>query len=611
LTDWKGFMGRILEADLSTGSFNDLNLEPDVTRLFLGGKGLGAYLLYTRLEGGVEPLSPENLLIFLSGPLTGTIAPGSNRFCVVTKSPHTGTFLDGHCGGGLGPAMKYAGYDGIMVSGRAKEPAILVLDSEGPRLEGAGHIWGMTTSSSQGALDEMLGPGYEKAVIGPAGERLSTIAGIFSGARAVGRGGSGGVMGAKNLKAICVKGGSHSVKVADKDVMRKASWTAHRMLRMSEITVRSLPNEGTCNILETIDEVGALPTRNFRLGSFAAAEEISGESWRKEMWIRDVACFGCSIGCSKISLVKDGRFQGDSTEGPDYETVWALGPQCYNSDKSLIVHLEKMCDEFGIDTISTGNIIGFVMEMFERGMIGPEELGGLEPAWGNSEAMISMVEHMGRMDAVGSLLSRGVKRLSEDRPGSEAFAMHVKGLELPAYSPRGSKGMALAYATSDRGGCHLRGYPAMQELLGLRGGADPLTIKGKAQLVVDSQDEISVVDSCDICLFGTFGFGLREILRMVNAATGYSYKDAAELKRLGERVYNLTRLFNVREGFQRDDDTLPRRCLSDPMPEGPARGQVVELERMLNEYYEIRGWDDRGSPTKEKLAELGLDRVVR
>ena len=606
----KGFMGKLLEADLSEGSFDEWELDPDMTKLLLGGKGLGAYLLYTRLKAKTDPLSPDNLLLLLSGPLTGTIAPGSNRFCVVTKSPHTQTFLDAHCGGGLGPSMKYAGFDGIVVRGRAEEPSIFVLDEKGPRLIPAGNNWGMTTGASQARLDRDLGPGYEKVVIGQAGERLSTISGLFSGKRAAGRGGSGAVMGSKNLKAVCVKGGSHGIEVHDPTAMRKACWTAHRMLRMNEITVRSMPLEGTCNILETINEVGALPTRNFQTGSFERAGEISGKSWREEMWIRDAACFGCSISCSKVSRIRKGKFKGESTEGPDYETVWSFGPQCGNSDKALIVHLEKLCDEYGVDTISAGNTIGFVMEMYERGMIKPDELGGIKPEWGNAEAMVRMMEHMGGMDRVGSFLSKGVKRLGQEHPGSCGFAMHVKGLELPAYSPRASKGMALAYATSDRGGCHLRGYPAMQELLGMRGGADPLDTRGKAQLVVDSQDEIAVVDSSDICLFGTFGFTLREIFRMINAATGFGYRDAAELKRLGERVYNLTRLFNVREGFHRADDTLPARCLQEPMPEGPAKGHVVEMERMLNEYYEIRGWDENGVPAKQTIRDLGLTKIV-
>ncbi len=608
--DWYGFMGRLLEADLSKGSFSQRELDPRVTRLLLGGKGLGAYLLYNGLKPKTDPLSPDNMILFLTGPLTGTIAPGSNRFCVVTKSPHTGTFLDSHCGGSFGPALKYAGYDGLIVTGRAEQPSVLVVDGGGPRLMPAGELWGTTTAACQDKLDRLLGEGYGKVVIGPAGERLSTIAGVYSGTRAAGRGGAGAVMGSKNLKAICVRAGSYTIRVADPAEMRRACWTAHRMVRMSEITVRSLPMEGTCNILETVNQAGALPTRNFQTGRFESSEALSGARWREEVWIRDSACFGCSIACSKISRIREGRFSGDSTEGPDYETVWAFGPQCGNSDKSLIVHLEKLCDDYGIDTISAGNIIGFVMEMYERGMIRPEEIGGMRPSWGDAEAMVGMVEAMGRMDELGSMLSRGVKRLSEEHPGSGAFAMHVKGLELPAYAPRASKGMALAYATSDRGGCHLRGYPAMQELLGMRGGADPLETKGKAQLVIDSQDEIAVVDSCDICLFGTFGFTLREIYRMVNAATGYGFRNAADLKVLGERVFNLTRLFNQREGFARKDDTLPKRCLEEPMPDGPGRGHVVELDVMLNEYYSIRGWDENGIPTRATIERLGLGPIV-
>ncbi len=604
--EWKGFMGKLLEVDLDSGSFDELELEPRVTELVLGGKGLGAFLMITRMEAGIDPLSAENLLIMASGPLTGTMAPGSNRFCIVTKSPHTGTFLDAHCGGGLGPAMKFAGYDGLVFKGISEEPKALVADDDGPRLISAEDFWGLDTQECQGALDRLLGTGYEKAVIGPAGERLSTISSIFSGKRAAGRGGSGAVMGSKNLKAVCVKGCSHEIEVHDLDEMREACWTAHRMLRMNETTVRSLPQEGTCNILETINEAGALPTMNFRRGNFEDADKLSGERWREEFWVRDAACFGCSIACSKVSLVEEGEFQGDSTEGPDYETVWSFGPQCGNSRPDLIIHLEKMCDLYGMDTISSGNIMGFVMEMFEKGVISSQDLGGLEPEWGRPEAMVEMLRSMGEMNEVGSLLASGVRKLSESFPESREFAMEVKGLELPAYSPRAAKGMALAYATSDRGGCHLRGYPAMQELLAMRGGADPLASRGKAQLVVDSQDEISVVDSAGICLFGTFGFTLREIQRMVSAATGYRYQELNSLKETGERIWNLTRVFNVREGFDREQDYLPYRCLSETMPQGPARGETVDLDSMLGEYYELRGWNERGRPRPETLERLGL-----
>jgi len=609
MVEWKGFMGRMLKVDLTEGSFEEEELDREELKLTLGGKGLAARILYEGMQAGTDALSPENLLLFLTGPLTGTMAPGSNRFCVATKSPHSGTFLDAHCGGGFGPGMKQAGYDGVLITGRAEEPSIVNFDGGRWSLDPAGDLWGMPTGRVQAELDRRLGPGYQKVVIGPAGERLSTISGVFSDRRAAGRGGSGAVMGSKNLKAICMKGSSGGIPIHDPAAMRKACWTAHRMLRMNEITVRSLPEEGTCNILETINEVGAFPTRNFRSGRFEAADELAGYRWMEEMWVRDAACFGCSIGCSKVSKVTGGPFKGDSTEGPDYETVWAFGPQCGNSDKNLIVHLEGLCDELGVDTISAGNIMGFVMELYERKMISAEDLGGIKPIWGSASAMTTMMEHMGEMDDLGGFLSRGVRSLSEDYPGSSTFAMHVKGLELPAYSPRASKGMALAYATSDRGGCHLRGYPAMQELLGMRGGADPLDISGKAQLVVDSQDEIAVVDSSDICLFGTFGFTLREIFRMVNAATGFGYENEAEMKTLGERVYNLTRLFNVREGLSREDDTLPQRCLKEPMPDGPARGHVVDLEPMLNQYYEIRGWDDNGVPKRETLDALGLVNV--
>ena len=611
----RGYMGKILHVELPSMRVYTEALTEDIAYHFLGGKGLGAYLLFKMLKPKTPPLSPDNVLIFATGPLTGTIAPTGNRFCVVTKSPATGTFDDSHCGGPFGIALKRAGYDALVIRGAADELSILVIDEDHVDLASAKDLAGMFTYDAEREIKSRLGRDFEVAVIGPAGERMAPIAGIFSALRAAGRGGTGAVMGSKKLKAVAVRG-HKPIKVYDPKRFRRFAWIAHRMVRMHESTARHLPRYGSANILETINEMGALPTRNYRSGVFERAEEVAGERWRETLWIRDVACKGCPIACSKVAYVKEGPFKGTIVDGPDYETIWALGPQCGISSREAIAHANQLCDLYGIDTISTGNIIAFIMECYERGILTEDELDGLRPMWGDGEVMVKLVEKIGKGEGIGGLLQQGVRRIAEyliKAKGAEEclfFAMHVKGLELPAYEPRAAQGMGLGYATSDRGACHLRGWTAGQELLGYGGAVDPLTTRGKAQLVIDRQNEKAVVDSVGICFYAFQAFTLKEIRNMLVSCTGLSYRNNRELYVTGERIYNLTRLFNVREGFTAKDDSLPERLLKEPAPEGPAKGHVVRLEEMLKEYYALRGWDENGIPTKEKLEELGLSKFL-
>jgi aldehyde:ferredoxin oxidoreductase len=570
--------------------------------LVLGGKGLGATLLYTEQAPGIDPLSPENHLIFHNGPLTGTSAPTAGRFGCTTRSPATGSYFDAYCGGYWGQMLKYAGYDALVLTGASPGPAVLVIDSESVQLRSAEHLWGLTVPSSTRRLEEEFGAGWQSLAVGPPGERKRNLAGIFNESRALARGGVGAVMGAKNLKAILTRGTGY-VHVYDPEKYRRALQLAYRAVRMSSETAL-LHQEGTLNILEIVNVMGALPTRNFQSGQFSAAEQISGTAFRENEWAKDYACFGCPIACGKYAHAFAG---GKIIEGPEYETAFAMGPNCAIGDRKAINHLNWWCDEYGLDTISAGGVIGFVMEMFESGLIGASDLDGIQPRFGDCAAALALVEKMARVEGCGEWLAQGVAAIAAEYPESQPFAMQVKGLEMPAYHPNAAKGTALAYAVSERGACHLRGAP-LGELFS--GAADPLAIDGKAQLFHDHQADKAVWDSACLCYFPGYGMKLKELWQLCTAATGFDYPAVSDFERIGERISTLTRLFNVREGLKRAQDTLPARCLSQPLAGGPANGQTVELAPMLDEYYGIMGWDHNGVPTGARLRELELEGIV-
>jgi aldehyde:ferredoxin oxidoreductase len=598
----RAYCDRILRADLSTGTMETTPLPAEVMPLILGGKGLGAWLLYTEQPAGVDPLSPENHLIFHNGPLTGTTAPTSGRFGVTTKSPATGTYFDTYCGGYWGNALKYAGYDAMVLTGAAQNPVMLVIDGEQVEIRPAENLWGTTISAATEQIQDELGHDWQSLVIGPPGEAQRNLAGIFNESRALARGGVGAVMGSKNLKAIAVRG-KGGVRVHDKGQYERALQLAFRAVRMSG-PVSMLSKEGTANILEIVNVMGALPTRNFQQGQFDKSDEISGYAFRQHNWKKEYACFGCPIGCGKWTAPLE---DGTIIEGPEYESIYALGSNCAIGSRETIIKLNWLCDEYGMDSISVGGVVGFVMEMFERGIVGAEALDGISPTWGDAEAAIALVEKMAKVEGCGEWLTQGVAAIAEQYPAANTFAMHVKGLEMPAYHPNAAKGTALAYAISERGACHLRGAP-LGELFA--GAANPLTIEGKPQLFRDHQADKAVWDSACLCVFPAYGMSLKELWQLIKAATGFEYPTVADLERVGERISTLARLFNVREGFSRPADTLPARNLSQPMTEGPAAGHVVELEPMLDEYYRLMGWDEQGVPTHEQLVELSLEEFL-
>jgi len=603
--DWCGYAGSLLEVDLTQGDIRTVPLEVSLAEAYIGGKGFGAWILYEHLPSGCDPLSPENLLVFATGPLTGTLAPATGRMVVCTVGPETGLWLDSNCGGFLGPEIKMAGFDALVIRGRAEHPVLLVVEDGRARLEDASELWGKDTFSVHRWVKDRLGSRYRVAAIGPAGEKGVLFANIISEYRAFGRGGAGAVMGSKNLKAVAVHG-TGSLRVADPRRFMKVCREAFNELAIHPETGGGRQVYGTNAILSCMNEAGIHPVRNFQKGVFSGAKEVNEETIR-EFYVRHRACFGCPIHCSKIAEVREGPFRGSVVEGPEYEDVWAFGAQCENRDVGAIIHAEYLCDYYGMDGISTGNVIGFLMECVERGLLSEEEVG-FSLRFGDAEAMIRAVHHIGRREGEGVHWGEGVRRLAQRIPRAEDAAMHVKGMELPAYDPRGSTGMALAYATSDRGGCHLRSWSIGAELLSTEERMDPFSREFKAEFVKTQQDLFTVLNATGFCLFAISALGMRQITEFLHSVTGSeTFSSSEEILKAGERINNVVRLFNLRQGLSRDQDTLPRRFLERPLEEGPCRGRVVELRPLLEEYYLVRGWDQNGVPRPEKLKELDIE----
>lgn len=601
-----GYTGKLLRIDLGKRSHSVEDIPEDIIRKYIGGKGISAWLLYKELPAQCDPLGPENMLVFANGPLTGTLVPASSRVTVSTKSPLTGGWLDSNCGGFWGPELKYAGYDLLVVGGQAEEPSVLVIEDDVIRFESADWLRGWDCLKSETALKEKYGEDYRVACIGPAGENKQPLAAIIAEGRAFGRGGPGAVMGGKNLKAIVVRGRG-SVKIAGYEAFLTANNEALNELTISPDTGGSRPKYGTNSILSAMDVLGIHPVQNFQGKSWDGADKLNEEVLAQKYYKKNKACFACPIRCSKVSRVDDGKYKGSVVEGPEYENVWSFGAQCGNADPGAVVEAERLCDFYGLDSVSVGNAIGFAMECYERGLISQEQVG-FPLKFGDDEAMIKLVHLIGKGEGFGLVIGQGVRRAAAIIGGNAAdFAMHVKGMELPAYDPRAAFGMGLAYATSDRGGCHLRAWPVGAEVLQTKGRMDPFSTEYKADLVKSQQEWFAVVDSIGLCLFATFALTPRQVTLLLNGLTGIAeFSGADYLMTAGERIYNLTRLFNIREGFGKKDDTLPKRLLTEPMASGPAKGLTVDLEPMLKEYYFIRGWDEEGVPNKETLDSLGL-----
>jgi len=609
-------MGKILEVDLTNKTVKDIDLDMKVAKEWIGGKGLAVKMLWDELKKlesqgkdpkDIDPFGPENVVIFATGPGTGVAGfPSPGRYHVMAlKSPLTGSIASGNSGGEWGPYLKFAGYDAVVIRGKSDKPVYISIVDGKAEIHDASDLWGKTVFDTTRILKERVGGKLTSvACIGPAGENLVLMAAVMNDDhRAVGRTGIGAILGAKKLKAIVVSG-TKKVEVAKPDEYKELSKHYIKVMKENSVTGQGLPAYGTAILVNIINQAGMLPYKNWQYGFHENADKISGETMAKEYLIRNRPCWGCTIGCGRVTKVEKGPYQILYSEGPEYESVWALGNTTGVIDLEAIIKANHLCDEFGMDPISLGSTIACAMELNERGYIPKEDLQGIDLRFGNAAALVEMIWRTAYKSGFGKYIAMGSKRLAE-KYGHPELSMSVKGLEMPAYDPRGAKGIGLNYATANRGGCHVTGYTISPEVLGVPEQIDRFSTEGKAKWVKIFQDLTDVVNSTVNCLFTTFAIGADDYAKLLSAVTGWDYT-TDEIMKIGEKIYNLERLIMNKYGFDRKDDTLPERLLKEPMPEGPSKGHVAELEKMLDEYYKLRGWVD-GKPTPEKLKELGIE----
>lgn len=598
-----GWTGKLIRVNLTNGSIEKEALNTRDAEQYLGARGLGSKILTDEVDPKVEPLSPQNKLIFMTGPLTGTFASSAGRYEVVAKAPLTGTIGASNSGGHFGPELKYAGYDGIIFEGKADKPVYLYVNDDTVELRCAEHLWGKTVFETTDKLLEETAGDARVACIGPSGEKMVLFATVMNDKhRAAGRSGLGAVMGSKNLKAVVVKG-SGSIEVAKPKEFMDACTDARRKLKAHPVTGGGLAAYGTEVLINILNQSGGLPTRNWRDGGiFEHADETSGEALAEKYLVKNKGCFGCSIGCGRITRIPDGKYKSFG-EGPEYESGWSYGADCGVRDLAAICKANFLCNEYGIDPITMGSTIACAMEMHDKGIISKEDLGR-DLSFGDADSIVEFTRMTALREGFGDKMAEGSYRMA-DAYGHPELSMSVKKQEMPAYDGRSVQGMGLEYATSNRGGCHVRGYLTSPEILGIPQKLDPLVTTDKAFWLKIFQDLTAVVDSAGLCLFTTFAIGLPEISSMIRTALGCECSDA-EILKIGERIWNLERVFNLKAGFTSADDTLPSRLLTEPLKAGPGKGKVSELDVMLKEYYDLRGWDKEGIPTDGKKEELAI-----
>lgn len=592
----KGMHNKLLSVDLSTQSSKDTTIDDSTLAEYLGGRGLGVKLFTSSVNAETDPLSPENHLVFTTGPLTGSIVPTSGRFSLVTKSPLTGLILYSNTGGNIGLALKSTGYDGLVVTGRLAEPSYLLISETGESLivpcEG---LWGLDTEETQSRLVSAISGRFHSLMVGPAGENGVLFASIMNDGnhRAFGRGGSGAVMGAKNLKAIVIKVGKTRPEIDKQELLSTYVKSARDKMKVAPITNSSLPTFGTAGLVNIINELGMLGIRNFQVGYSEEAEKLSGEAIRDELFQKEEGCHACPIRCGRMTKTKS-----MNGKGPEFEST-LLGLLTCIFDLETVTEANYYCNLLGLDTISTAGTISCAMELQEKGSLADDRI-----QFGNKDILIPLIQDIASRRGIGEELASGSARLAA-RYGMPDVAMHVKSMELPAYDPRGAIGHALGYATSNRGGCHLTGYLAAMEVFAAPKKIPRASAGSKADLLVLKQHQSAVEDSLVLCKFAGFALGFDFYSRFVTAVTGEDF-NITRLMKIGERIYNLERLFNVKAGLSGKDDTLPKRFLTEPLSEGLSKERTVPLESMLEDYYRLRGWDKAGVPTKSKLDELDI-----
>ncbi len=609
-----GYQNKVLRVDLTNRKMTEEPLNDEIIHDYIGGRGFGVKYLYDDLKPGIDPLGEDNELIFTAGPLAGTNAQSLARYKVFFKSPQTGGYFKSSSGGNFGAQLKFAGLDMIIIRGKSETPVYLYVNDDKYEIRDAGYLWGLDCDDTHALIrDELRNPNVRIACIGPAGEQGVRYAGIFSDRRAAGRGGGGAVMGSKNLKAIVIRG-SKKVEVADKDAYAAA-------VREQIAGYQANPQFSTFShsgtwIAEATNAMGIFPTKNFREGSVPNWENIESSEYLK-LLVRKTQCYSCMVHCGSIARMYHGRYAGAWTEGPEYETIWAFTGPMRNADLGLTIAADKLCDDLGLDTISTGSTIGFAYELYEKGIITKEDTGGLELVYGNSDAVPELIRMIAYKEGFGALLAEGSREAGRHiGKGAEDYGIQVKGLELPAYDPRGVKSHGLNLLTANIGADHNTGY-APQEVFGvpIPRAVDRLSPKEKGSLTKWNQDSTAFLETGILCSFmPSMGMLAEDVYgRMLLGATGIrDFEDPAYLWKIGEKITNLERMFNVREGFGRKDDSFPKRIKEEPLPAGPSAGTVFEEDEMLDDYYTARGWDVKtGVPTKAKLEELGLGYTLK
>lgn len=595
-----GYVGKVLRVNLTNGTSVTEALNHEQALKFLGGRGLGTKMYMDEVSPEVDALSPENKVIIITGPLTGTSAPTSGRFMVVTKSPLSGTIACSNSGGHWGAELKFAGYDAVILEGKSEKPVYLNIVDDQVELLDATSIWGKVVSETTDALEAKHGEKAKVLTIGPAGENLSKIAAVMNDRyRAAGRSGVGAVVGSKNLKGIVVKG-SQKVVTSDPEKFKEIFSSCMKKIKENGVTGQGLPTYGTAVLVNIINENGAFPTNNFQTSQFPMAEEISGEALAEKYLTKKDVCYRCPIACGRFCEVDDVK-----GGGPEYETIWAFGGDCGVHSLPDIIKANFWCNEIGVDTISAGATLAAAMELYQRDLIKKEEFAdGPELSFGNNDAVVYWTKAMADKDGLGAKLAQGSYRLGE-MYGAADVSMSVKKLEIPAYDPRGIQGQGLQYATSNRGGCHVRGYLISPEILGLPEKLDRFSLEGKPAWAKAFQDLTAAIDSLGLCLFTSFAMGAPDYADLMNTICG-TQLTGDDIFEAGDRIWNLERVYNLKAGITPAEDTLPKRLLEDPIPAGPSEGWVSKLSEMLPLYYEARGWDTSGVPTDSKLSALGL-----
>ncbi|WP_250672789.1 aldehyde ferredoxin oxidoreductase family protein [Paraclostridium ghonii] len=600
-----GYNGKVLRINLTNQKVDVEDLDLDLAQKYIGARGLGVKVYMDEVNPKIDPLSEENKFIIATGAVTAAPVPTSGRYMVVTKSPLTGTIAISNSGGQWGVKLKNAGYDMVILEGKSENPVYIYIEDDKIEIKDASNYWGMLSEEVTEKLQEEH-KGSKVLCIGPAGEKLSPISAVMNDVdRAAGRGGVGAVLGSKNLKAIVVKG-SNKVNLADADLVKKVSAEKLKILRNDPVAGQGLPTYGTAILVNIINENGVHPVRNFQEAYTDNADLISGEAMTENTLIRKNPCYRCPIACGRWVKLKSGKECG----GPEYETLWSFGSDCDIYDLDAINEANMLCNEYGLDTISAGATIAAAMELYQRGYIKDEEIeaDGLSLNWGDAHAMVEWTRKMGKREGFGDKLALGSYRLCEIYNATE-YSMTVKKQELPAYDPRGIQGQGITYAVNNRGGCHVKGYMINPEILGVPEKLDRLELEGKPAYAKLFHDLTAVIDSMGICVFTTFGLGLQDFVDIYNSVCGDIYTPETLLE-AGDRIWTLEKIFNLRAGINKSDDTLPKRLLEDPISKGPTKGHVHKLDVLLPEYYSLRGWDENGVPTDETLKKLGLEEYI-